>query len=276
LLPLGEIITQRFLQAGVPGSATIVQHLTLWVVSSAPRSRRATGSCSRWPRTRSCRKVAGDESSRFYARWSSARSSAYSSRAPSSSSRLKEQPEPASPLSYRRGWRRSFFRSRSQRSPPESSGRRVPAGAGAARPVSGSSWPRSCGGTRTCSPESAPGQASPSCCSPASAAHRSVHVSLQAAAARGGPRVAAHARHSWRRRSPDHLRAWADAGPIARARTAVTRRQVRLAGLSPRTWRRRRHKELQGMGRSAERPMAPRILAEPARTVAMASLKRSA
>src|SRR4029453_15272178 len=31
LLPLAEIVTRRFLQGGVPGSTTIVQHLTLWV-----------------------------------------------------------------------------------------------------------------------------------------------------------------------------------------------------------------------------------------------------
>jgi C4-dicarboxylate transporter, DctM subunit len=31
LLPLAEIVARRFLQGGVPGSATIVQHLTLWV-----------------------------------------------------------------------------------------------------------------------------------------------------------------------------------------------------------------------------------------------------
>ena len=31
LLPLAEIVTRRFLKGGVPGSTTIVQHLTLWV-----------------------------------------------------------------------------------------------------------------------------------------------------------------------------------------------------------------------------------------------------
>src|SRR5262245_18351099 len=30
-LPLAEIVARRFLQAGVPGSTTLLQHLTLWV-----------------------------------------------------------------------------------------------------------------------------------------------------------------------------------------------------------------------------------------------------